>query len=177
MNEIATTQANALKMEVLRAYFDFSGGKRPTAETLAEKFGMSVSTIRSWIKDNSNADLLEEITPIWQNVGSGREFATKHLPEALQVVVDTMRSSKSEKLRMEAAMTIMQLAGVKAPTGKEEKETDGETKRPAVLLNLFLGGTGEPVQIVDGKVREIKVDRIESLDESRQLESQQDSPD
>ena len=161
MNEIATTQANALKMEVLRAYFDFSGGKRPTAETLAAQFGMSVSTIRSWIKDNSNADLLEEITPIWQNVGSGREFATKYLPEALQVIIDTMRTTKSEKIRMDAAMIVLQLAGVKAPTGKEEEKADGETKRPAVLLNLFLGGTGEPVQIVDGKVREIKVEKPE----------------
>lgn len=161
MNEIATSQANSFKLEVLRAYFNFSNGKRPTAEDLAEQFGMSVSTIRSWIKDNGNAELLEEITPIWQNVGSGREFATKHLPEAMQVVVDTMRTSKSEKLRMEAAMVIFQLAGVKAPTGKEEEKADGEAKRPAVLLNLFLGGTGEPVQIVDGEVREIKVEKPE----------------
>lgn len=177
MNEIATKQSHALKLEVLRAYFDFSGGKRPTAETIAEKFGLSVPTVRWWIKDDANAELLEQVTPIWQNVGSGRQFATDHLPEALQVILDTMRTTKSEKRRMEAAQVILNLAGVKAPTGKEEKEVDGETKRPAVLLNLFLGGTGEPVQIVDGKVREIKVDRIESLDESRQLESQQNSPD
>jgi hypothetical protein len=75
---------------------------------------------------------------------------------------------------MEAAQVILNLAGVKAPTGKEEKEADGETKRPAVLLNLFLGGTGEPVQIVDGKVREIRVEKVESLDGPLQLESQPD---
>lgn len=176
MNQIATTQTNALKLEVLRAYFDFSNG-RPTAETLAEKFGMSVATIRSWIKDNANAELLDEITPVWQNEGSGREFATAHLPEAMQVVLNTMRSAKNERLRYEAAMTILNLAGVKAPTGKDDNAADGESKqRPAVLLNLFLGGTGEPVQIVDGKAREIRVERVESLDESRQLEIQQDLP-
>ena len=164
MNEIATAQANSLKLEVLREYFNFSNGKRPTAETIAEKFGMSVATVRSWIKDNSNAELLEEITPIWQNVGSGREFATNHLAEAMQVVVDTLRTSKNEKLRMDAAQLIFQLAGVKAPTGKEEEKADGEAKRPAVLLNLFLGGTGEPVQIVDGKVREIRVEKPEVME-------------
>jgi hypothetical protein len=164
MNEIATAQTNSFKLEVLRSYFSLIDGKRPTAEVLAAKYGMSVSTIRSWIKDNSNAELLEEITPVWQNVGSGRQFATDHLPEALQVIVDTMRTSKSEKLRMDAAAMILQLAGVKAPTGKEEEKADGEAKRPAVLLNLFLGGTGEPVQIVDGKVREIRVEKPEVME-------------
>lgn len=160
-NEISTAQSNSLKLEVLREYFNFSEGKRPTAESVAEKLGLSSATVKKWLADNQNIELLDEITPIWQNVSSGRQVATEHLPEAFQVIIDTMRKSKSEKLRLEAAMIFLNLAGVKAPTGPADGKGEGDGKRPAVLLNLFLGGTGEPVQIVNGEAREIRVEKPE----------------
>jgi hypothetical protein len=161
-NDISTAQSNSLKLEALREYFNFSDGKRPTAESVADKLGLSSATVKKWLADNANAELLEEITPIWQNVSSGRQFATDHLPEAFQVIVNTLRTSKSEKHRLEAAMILLNLAGVKAPTGPVDGKAEGDGKRPAVLLNLFLGGTGEPVQIVNGEAREIKIEKPEA---------------
>jgi hypothetical protein len=37
----------------------------------------------------------------------------------------------------------------------EEKPAQGEAQRPAVLLNLFLGGGSEPVRVVDGEARPV----------------------
>lgn len=43
-NLIAQCQIDALKLQVLRAYLDFRGG-RPTAESVAEKQGIAVRTV------------------------------------------------------------------------------------------------------------------------------------
>ncbi len=46
------------------------------------------------------------------------------------------------------------LTGVRPVDGAvEEKPAQGEAQRPAVLLNLFLGGGSEPVRVVDGQAR------------------------
>ena len=154
-NLISQRQIDALKLEALRLYFDFREG-RPTAENVADKLGIPVRTVREWFADNGNAELLDEIVPLWPNIGSARQFASDHVQEALQTMVDLMRSSKSEKVRMDAAGTLLALAGVRPVDGTvEEKPTQAETQRPAVLLNLFLGGGSEPVRVVEGQARPV----------------------
>ena len=133
-NVISQRQTDALKLETLRAYFDFREG-RPTAETVAEKLGIPVRTVRDWLSDNRNGELLDELVPLWPNIGSARQFASEHVQEALQTMVELMRSGKSEKVRMDAAATLLALAGVRPVDGAvEEKPTQGEAQRPAVLL-------------------------------------------
>ena len=44
-------------------------------------------------------------------------------------------------MRLQAANTLLALAGVRAPTGEEDKSSSDDKKPPAVLLNLFLGGS------------------------------------
>ncbi len=61
-------------------------------------------------------------------------------------------------MRLQAANTLLALAGVRAPSGEEDKPASDDKKPPAVLLNLFLGGSKEPVQVVDGEAREIRVE-------------------
>ncbi len=154
-NLVSQRQIDALKLEALRAYFDFRGG-RPTAEGVAEKLGIPVRTVREWFGDNRNAELLDEIVPLWPNIGSARQFASEHVQEALQTMVELMRSGKSEKVRMDAAATLLALAGVRPVDGAvEEKPAQGEAQRPAVLLNLFLGGGSEPVRVVEGQARPV----------------------
>jgi hypothetical protein len=93
---------------------------------------------------------------MWPNIGSARQFASEHVQEALQTMVELMRAGKSEKVRMDAAATLLALAGVRPVEGAvEEKPAQGETQRPAVLLNLFLGGGSEPVRVVDGQARPV----------------------
>ncbi len=46
-NLISQRQIDALKLEALRAYFDFRGG-RPTAESVADKLVIPVRTVREW---------------------------------------------------------------------------------------------------------------------------------
>ncbi len=152
-NIISQRQTDALKVEALRAYFDFREG-RPTAESVAEKLGIPVRTVRDWLSDNSNGELLDEIVPLWPNIGSARQFASEHAQEALQTLVSLMRSTKNERVRLEATTTLLALAGVRpAHIATDEKPTTSEQQRPAVLLNLFLGGgqTGQ-IQVIEGKV-------------------------
>ena len=152
-NIVSQRQTDALKLEALRLYFDFRQG-RPTAESVAEKLGIPVNTVREWFSDKANAELLDEIVPLWPNIGSARQFASEHVQEALQTMVEMMRSGKSEKVRMDAAATLLALAGVRPVDGAvEEKPAQTEAQRPAVLLNLFLGGGSEPVRIVEGEAR------------------------
>ncbi len=93
---------------------------------------------------------------MWPNIGSARQFASEHVQEALQTMVELMRAGKSEKVRMDAAATLLALAGVRpVDRAVEEKPTQGEAQRPAVLLNLFLGGGSEPVRVVDGQARDV----------------------
>ena len=151
-NLISKRQTDALKVEALRAYFDFRDG-RPTAENVAEKLNLPVRTVREWLADNSNGELLDEIVPLWPNMAGARQFASEHVPEALQVLVEMMRSAKSEKARLDAAMTLLALAGVRPVDGvEEEKPAGGEQQRPAVLLNLFLGGgEDKPIRVIEGQ--------------------------
>ena len=147
-NLVVQRQTDALKLEVLREYFDFREG-RPTAETVAEKLGISAGLVRQWLADNHNAELLDEIVPLWPNIGSARQYASNHVPEALQNLVELMRSAKSEKVRLDATTTLLALAGVR-PTERveEEKPASLEQQRPAVLLNLFLGSSEQPIRTV-----------------------------
>ncbi len=92
-NVISQRQTDALKLETLRAYFDFREG-RPTAETVAEKLGIPVRTVRDWLADNRNGELLDELVPLWPNIGSARQFASEHAQEALETLVSLMRSTK-----------------------------------------------------------------------------------
>lgn len=153
-NLVVQRQTDALKLEVLREYFDFREG-RPTAETVAEKLGISAGLVRQWLADNHNAELLDEIVPLWPNIGSARQYASNHVPEALQNLVELMRSAKSEKVRLDATTTLLALAGVRPAEGVEEAKPAGsEQQRPAVLLNLFLGGGDEkPIRVIEGQAR------------------------
>lgn len=154
-NIVSQRQTDALKLEALRAYFDFREG-RPTAESVAEKLGVSVHTVRDWLADNRNGELLDEIVPLWPNIGTARQFASEHAQEALQTLVSLMRTTKNERVRLEATTTLLGLAGVRpANIAGDEKSQTGEQQRPAVLLNLFLGGgqTGH-IQVIEGKLPE-----------------------
>ena len=155
-NLISQRQSDALKLEMLRLYFDFRKG-RPTAESVADKLGVPVRTVREWLADNKNAELLDEIVPLWPNIGSARQFSSEHVPEALQTLVELMRGAKSDKTRLDATTTLLALAGVRPVEGPvEEKASKGDGQaRPAVLLNLFLGGgASETVRVIDGQARE-----------------------
>jgi len=146
-------QTDALKIEALRAYFDFREG-RPTAESVAEKLGIPVRTVRDWLADNRNGKLLDELVPLWPNIGSARQFASEHAQEALETLVSLMRSTKNERVRLEATTTLLALAGVRpAHITSDEKPQTSEQQRPAVLLNLFLdGGQTEHIQVIEGQV-------------------------
>lgn len=158
-NAIAEQQATALKLEVLRAYFDFRDG-RPTAEQVAQQLNLPLATVRKWLADERNASLLDQVVPLWPNIGGAREFASEHVPEALQVVADTMRGRHGArpKDRYEAARFLLALAGVRPSDSPADPQSEAEgQKRPAVLLNLFLtGGSGEKaIQVVEGEAREL----------------------
>lgn len=154
-NLISQRQIDALKLEALRAYFEFRNG-RPTAESVADKLGIPVRTVREWLADNRNARLLDEMVPLWPNMAEARQYASDHVPEALRTIVELMRSAKSEKVRLDATTTLLALAGVRpAEEAEEEKPAESEQNRPAVLLNLFLGGGKEPVQVIEGQAREM----------------------
>ncbi len=66
-----------------------------------------------------------------------------------------MRSAKSEKVRLDATTTLLALAGVRPADGvEEEKPAGSEQQRPAVLLNLFLGGgEDKPIRVIEGQAR------------------------
>ena len=66
-----------------------------------------------------------------------------------------MRSAKSEKVRLDATTTLLALAGVRPAEGvEEEKPAGSEQQRPAVLLNLFLGGgDAKPIRVIEGQAR------------------------
>ena len=68
-----------------------------------------------------------------------------------------MRSAKSEKVRLDVTTTLLALAGVRPADGVEEEKPSGiEQQRPAVLLNLFLGGGDEkPLRVIEGQAREM----------------------
>ena len=114
-------------------------------------------TVREWLCDNNNAKLLDEIVPLWPNIGSARQYASDHVPEALRTIVELMRSAKSEKVRLDATTTLLALAGVRPAEGVEEEKPAGvEQQRPAVLLNLFLGSSEQPIRtvsVVDVRLR------------------------
>ena len=157
-NLVSQRQTDALKLEALRAYFDSrrGGGPAHRRERGERSCEVPVRTVREWFGDNHNAELLDEIVPLWPNIGSARQFASDHVQEALQTMVELMRSGKSEKVRMDAAATLLALAGVRPVDGAvEEKPAQGETQRPAVLLNLFLGGGSEPVRVIEGEARPV----------------------
>jgi hypothetical protein len=42
---------------------------RPTAESVAQKLGLSVHTVKAWLADNANAEILDEIVPLWPKAG------------------------------------------------------------------------------------------------------------
>ena len=155
-NIISTRQGDALKLEVLREYFDFRDG-RPTAETVSEKLGIPVRTVREWLCANNNAKLLDEIVPLWPNIGSARQYSSDHVQEALRTNVQLMGSAKSEKWRLDATTSRLGLAGGRPVEGvKEEKPTGAEQQRPAVLLNLVLGGGEDrPIRGIEGQAREV----------------------
>ena len=53
--------------------FDFREG-RSTAEMMAVRScEVPVRTVREWLADNHNAELLAEIVPLWPTIGSVRQ--------------------------------------------------------------------------------------------------------
>ena len=62
-NIITKRQSNALRLEALQRYFDFSSG-RPTAVSIARDMNLSVDTVESWLTDPDNARFLDEIVPL-----------------------------------------------------------------------------------------------------------------
>lgn len=161
-NAVAKRQTNVLKLEALRAYFDFTEG-RPTAESVAEKIGVPVRTVREWLSDDSNAEILDEIVPLWPNMVEARQYASSYVDAALKTIVSVMTTSKSDPVRLQAAQIVLGLAGVKPPKENEDTKNEGDGKRPAVLLNLFLGGGQERIEVVDGEAREIVVENVKQL--------------
>jgi hypothetical protein len=143
---------------MLRAYFDFTEG-RPTAESVAEKLDLPLGTVKKWLADERNAKFLDQVVPLWPNIGGARQYATSLVPEALEVIAETMRGRNGAKPKdqLEAARFLLALAGVRPTDQAAEKEEAGERKRPAVLLNLFVGGSNgeQSIRVVDGTAREL----------------------
>lgn len=60
-------------------------------------------------------------------------------------------------MRLDAATTLLALAGVRPADGVEEEACGNERQRPAVLLNLFLGGGDEkPIRVIEGQARRVR---------------------
>jgi hypothetical protein len=66
-NAIAKRQSDALRLEALRRYFDFSNG-RPTAAGIARAMDLPGDTVESWLPDPDNAQFLDEVVPLWPNL-------------------------------------------------------------------------------------------------------------
>ena len=103
---------------------------RPTAELVAEKLGVSVHTVKSWLSDNANAEILDEIVPLWPN--RPPTYASEHVQEALETLVGIMRSSRSDPMRLQAANTLLALAGAPGPDrrGRQVEQRRQEAARP-----------------------------------------------
>lgn len=66
-NASAKRQSDAMRLEALRRYFDFSNG-RPAAACIARAMDLPVDTVESWLSDPDNAQSLDEVVPLWPNL-------------------------------------------------------------------------------------------------------------
>ena len=64
---VAKRQSDALKLEALRPYFNSRQGAKASRPPSwwPKKLGLSVHTVKSWLSDNANAEILDEIVPLW----------------------------------------------------------------------------------------------------------------
>ncbi len=154
-NAIAKRQSDALRLEVLRRYFDFSNG-RPTAAGIARAMDLPVDTVESWLSDPDNAQFLDEVVPLWPNLGRARDVASRYAEQMLQLCIDIANGHVERARaadRLKAAQFVLAIAGVRAAE-REERQMD-ETSSQAIVVSVQVGGVPapEPVDVIDGQSR------------------------
>ncbi len=158
-NAIARRQSDALRLDALRRYFDFSNG-RPTAVGIARDMDLPVDTVESWLSDPDNAHFLDEVVPLWPNLGRARDVASRHAEQMLQLCLD-IANGRVERARaadrLKAAQFVLAIAGVR-PVDKDERQSDGgDTNHSAIVVSVAIGGVpaSESVNVIDGQARVI----------------------
>ena len=115
---------------------------------MAEKLGIPAGLVRQWLADNHNAELLDEIVPLWPNIGSARQYAKSRAGSIAEPRRIDALSQEREGAPGRHDYPVA-LAGVRPTEGvEEEKPASLEQQRPAVLLNLFLGSSEQPIRTV-----------------------------
>ena len=158
-NAIARRQSDALRLDALRRYFDFSNG-RPTAAGIARDMDLPVDTVESWLSDPDNAHFLDEVVPLWPNLGRARDVASRHAEQMLQLCID-IANGRVERARaadrLKAAQFVLAIAGVR-PVENDERQLDsGDTNQSAIVVSVNIGGipAPEPMDVIDGQARVI----------------------
>lgn len=161
-NAIAKRQSDALRLEALRRYFDFSNG-RPTAVSIARDMDLPPDTVETWLSDPDNAYFLDEVVPLWPNVGRARDVASRHAEQMLQLCLD-IANGRVERARaadrLKAAQFVLAIAGVR-PVEQDERQTDQTTTYPPpIVVSVKIGGTpaSEPFDVIDGVARLISAE-------------------
>ena len=156
-NAIAKRQSDALRLEALRRYFDFSNG-RPTAVSIARDMDLPPDTVETWLSDPDNAYFLDEVVPLWPNVGRARDVASRHAEQMLQLCLD-IANGRVERARaadrLKAAQFVLAIAGVR-PVENDERQLDGgDVNQSAIVVSVNIGGipAPEPMDVIDGTSR------------------------
>jgi len=157
-NPVAEKQALALRKRALELALDFSKGRPPTQEAIAAELGVHPGTLRRWFSDDTIVELLNEVAPLWPNVGHSRNVATENLDRALQFVVQLVNGEIPKARpadRLKAAQLLMGLAGVKpgALAAGEEAGKAVVERRPAVNIELHVSGVPARLvpDVIDGR--------------------------
>jgi hypothetical protein len=157
-NAIARRQSDALRLEVLRRYFDFSSG-RPTAASIAREMDLPTDTVETWLGDPDNAQFLDEVVPLWPNLGRARDVASRYAEQMLQLCIDIANGHVERARaadRLKAAQFVLAIAGVRAAEQEERKIE--EPKSNAIIVSVQVGGTPatEPLDVIDGQSRVVE---------------------
>lgn len=152
-NAIARRQSDALRLDALRRYFDFSNG-RPTAVSIARDMDLPTDTVESWLSDPENAHFLDEVVPLWPNVGRARDIASRHAEQMLQLCLD-IANGRVERTRaadrLKAAQFVLAIAGVRPVEREEQQAEERSAVISPIMVSVQVGGTpaSEPVDVFD----------------------------
>ncbi len=152
-NAIARRQSDALRLEVLRRYFDFSRG-RPTAAGIAREMDLPTDTVETWLSDPDNAQFLDEVVPLWPNLGRARDVASRYAEQMLQLCIDIANGHVERARaadRLKAAQFVLAIAGVRATEQEERKPEQPQSN--AIIVSVQVGGVPatEPLDVIDGQ--------------------------
>ena len=107
-----------------------------------------------------NAHFLDEVVPLWPNLGRARDVASRHAEQMLQLCLD-IANGRVERARaadrLKAAQFVLAIAGVR-PVERDERQSDGgDTNQSAIVVSVSVGGMPalEPFDVIDGQARVI----------------------